>query len=243
MEEDVIQLINKAKMMDLIDEDSTIYNLEPLPGLNESDLKDLENNLPCEIPTHIRKLLTECRGIDGLLDIIEFSGQECASGFEFELFPTAIAIAHNGFGDYWVVDLCHDSTDWGPIYFCSHDPAVIVYQSPSLYHFMEEVIKMFVPPHRSLIDDVHEDLLMNIWRNNPSMITQEQALISEDADIKEFAQSLNENYLVIDLRHAQIGDGFSWGRYGPKTVNKRFGEKRIFAYEICKSFWQRLFKK
>ena len=227
MEEDVIQLINKAKMMDLIDEDSTIYNLEPLPGLNESELKDLENNLPC----------------DGLLDIIEFSGQECASGFEFELFPTAIAIAHNGFGDYWVVDLCRDSTDWGPIYFCSHDPAVIVYQSPSLYHFMEEVIKMFVPPHRSLIDDVHEDLLMNIWRNNPSMITQEQALISEDADIKEFAQSLNENYLVIDLRHAQIGDGFSWGRYGPKTVNKRFGEKRIFAYEIRKSFWQRLFKK
>ena len=28
MEEDVVQLINKAKMMDLIDEDSTIYNLE-----------------------------------------------------------------------------------------------------------------------------------------------------------------------------------------------------------------------
>jgi hypothetical protein len=96
MEEDVVQLINKAKMMDLIDEDSTIYNLEPLPGLNESELKDLEKNLPCQIPTHIRNLLTECRGIDGLLDIIEFTGQECASGFEFELFPTAIAIAHDG---------------------------------------------------------------------------------------------------------------------------------------------------
>jgi hypothetical protein len=37
-----IKLINKAKMMDLIDEDSTKYNLEPLPGLNESELKDLE---------------------------------------------------------------------------------------------------------------------------------------------------------------------------------------------------------
>ena len=76
MEEDVVQLINKAKMMDLIDEDSTIYNLEPLPGLNESELKDLEKNLPCQIPTHIRSLLTEYRGIDGLLDIIEFTGQE-----------------------------------------------------------------------------------------------------------------------------------------------------------------------
>jgi len=75
------------------------------------------------------------------------------------------------------------------------------------------------------------------------MITHDQALNSEDADIKEFAKSPDENYLFIDMRNAKIGDGFSWGRYGPKTVNKRFGEKRIFAYEIRKSFWQRLIKK
>jgi hypothetical protein len=243
MEKDVVKLINEAKMMDLVDEDGTKYNLEPLPGLNESELNDLEKNLPCQIPTHIRKLLKECRGIDGLLDIIEFTGQECSSGFEFELFPTAIPIAHDGFGDYWIVDLCRDSSDWGPIYFCSHDPAVIVYQSPSLYDFMEETIKMFIPPHRSLIDDVHEDLLMNIWKNNPGMMTHEQCLGSVDKDIKEFARLLNENYLFIDLRNAQIGDGFSWGRYGPKTVSKRLGEKRIFAYEIRRSFFQKLFKK
>ena len=243
MEKDVVKLINEAKMMDLIDEDGTKYNLKPLPGLNESELKDLGKNLPCQIPTHIRELLTECRGIDGLLDIIEFTGQECASGFEFELFPSAIAIAHDGFGDYWIVDLCRYSSDWGPIYFCSHDPAVIVYQSHSLYDFMEEIIKMFIPPHRSLIDNVHEDLLMNIWKNNPGMMTYEQCLGSLDKDIKEFARLLNENYLFIDLRNAQIGDGFSWGRYGPKTVSKRFGEKRIFAYEIRKSFLQKLFKK
>jgi len=34
---------------------------------------------------------------------------------------------------------------------------------------------------------------MNIWRNNPGMITHDQALNSEDADIKEFAKSLDEN--------------------------------------------------
>ena len=90
---------------------------------------------------------------------------------------------------------------------------------------------------------LYEDLLMNIWRNNPGMITHDQALNSEDGDIKEFAKSPDENYLFIDIRNAKIGDGFSWGRCGPKTVNKRFGEKRIFAYEIRKSFWQRLIKK
>jgi len=243
MELDVAKLINKAKLMDLIDEDGTKYSLKPLPGLNESELNELEKSLPCTIPTHIRRLLTECRGVDGLLEIIEFTGQECASGFESELFPTGIAIAHDGFGDYWVVDLCRDSTDWGPIYFCSHDPAVIVYQSPSLYHFMDEVIKMFIPPHRSLIDDVHEELLINIWKNNPGMMRQQECLNTGDKVLQEFATMLNENYLLIDLRNAQVGGGFSWGRYGPNTVNKRFGEKPIFAYEVRKSFWQRLFNK
>ena len=47
MEQDVVKLINKAKMMDLIDKDGTKYNLEPLPGLNESELNDLGKNLPC----------------------------------------------------------------------------------------------------------------------------------------------------------------------------------------------------
>jgi hypothetical protein len=203
MEQDIVKLINKAKMMDLVDEDGTNYNLEPLPGLNETELNELGKSLPCLIPMHIRLLLTRCRGIDGLLDIIEFTGQECGSGFEIETFPNAIAIAHDGFGDYWIVDLCRNSTDWGPIYFCSHDPAVILYQSPSLLHFMEEVIKMFIPPHRSLIDDVHEDLLMNIWKNNPGMLTHEQALNSEDADIKEFAETLDENYLLIGMKKIQ----------------------------------------
>ena len=62
---------------------------------------------------------------------------------------------------------------------------------------------MFIPPHRSLIDDVHEDLLMNIWRNNPGMLTHEQALNSEDADIKEFAETLDENYLLIGMKKIQ----------------------------------------
>ena len=243
MEQDILKLINDAQQLNLVDEYGEQYHLTPLPGLNESELNELEQGLPCKIPGHIRKLLIEYRGIDGLLDILDFTGRECASGFEFELFPSAIAIAHDGFGDYWIVDLCHDSTEWGPIYFCSHDPPVILYQSPSLHHFIEEVIKMFVPPHRSLIDDVHEELLLNVWRHNPGTLSYEAALYSEDADIREFAESVGENYLLIDMRLAQIGAGFSWGRYGPKTVCRRFGEKRIFAYEIRKSFWQRLFNR
>jgi len=37
MEQDVVKLINRAKMMDLIDDDGTKYNLKLLPGSNESE--------------------------------------------------------------------------------------------------------------------------------------------------------------------------------------------------------------
>ena len=142
MEQDILKLINEAQQLDPIDEYGEKYYLKPVPGLTESELNKLEQELPCRIPDHIRMLLMEYRGIDGLLDILDFTGRDCASGFEFELFPFALAIGHDGFGDYWIVDLCHDSTEWGPIYFCSHDPPVMLYQSPSLYHFVEEVITL-----------------------------------------------------------------------------------------------------
>jgi len=56
-------------------------------------------------------------------------------------------------------------------------------------------------------------------------------MTSSDADLKTFAETLDESWHLIDLRSPKIGDGFSWGRYGAATVNKRFGEKRIFAYQ------------
>jgi len=52
-----------------------------------------------------------------------------------------------------------------------------------------------------------------------------------------FARSLDASCEFVDLRRPKLGDGFSWGRYGP--VVKRYGEKRIFANQINKSRWQK----
>jgi hypothetical protein len=63
---------------------------------------------------------------------------------------------------------------------------------------------------------------------------------SSDALQQAFAHSLDDSYLCIDLRAAQVGDGLSWGRYGPHTRNARFGWERLFAYQQQKPWWQRL---
>ncbi len=57
--------------------------------------------------------------------------------------------------------------------------------------------------------------------------------------LRGFAEELGPDHYIVDLRAAQPGDGFSWGRFGPRTPIRRLGTKRVFAYQR-RSRWQRL---
>jgi hypothetical protein len=144
--------------------------------------------------------------------------------------PHGLPIAQDGCGNYWVMDLQPESPNWGPIYFCCHDAPVMLLQAATVQQFVSEVFKMYIPPHTSLINDVHEDRLFEVWRKNPGIFAHASALASPDPDIRAFAADLDASFDLIDLRDAQIGMGLSWGRYGPKTEVRRFGSKPIFAY-------------
>ena len=63
------------------------------------------------------------------------------------------------------------------------------------------------------------------------MLSYEQCLQSVDPVLSNFARYLDESFQIIDLRQSKPGDGFSWGRYGPRTVVKRFGTLAMFAYQ------------
>jgi hypothetical protein len=40
----------------------------------------------------------------------------------------------------------------------------------------------------------------------------------------------HDDFEIVDLRHADIGMGFSWGRHGPRTEVRRHGHELLFAY-------------
>jgi hypothetical protein len=105
---------------------------------------------------------------------------------------------------------------------------------------LRELFLMFEPPHKSLIDDVHQDRLAQVWQTNPGVLSREQCLRSEDPILSAFAGELDESFQIIDLRRAKPGEGFSWGRYGPNTQIKRFGMHAVFAYKKPKSIISRL---
>ena len=223
-------VIEAALQQNLVNDDHKPVRVRLLPGLSNEELDEMARTLPVVPAGDIRELLQFCSGIDGTLEEIDFSGRTMRDGFEAEFIPYGLPIAHDGFGNYWVVDLQPGAADWGPIYFCCHDAPVMLLQSAAVEQFVSEVFKMYMPPHKSLVDDVHEDRLFDVWRRNPGVISQVNATASGGREIQTFAASLGADFEIIDLRNAPIGMGFSWGRYGSQTEVKRFGALAIFAY-------------
>lgn len=235
-----LELLEQIQTTAFYEEDGDPLKIKILPPISESELKALESKVPAPIPPDVMELLKTSKGLEGLLECVDFTGE---LGFEMlDLFPSGLPIAYDGFGNYWVVDLTSKSTQWGPIFFCCHDAPVIVYQASSLGEFMEDLIEFGTDFKNSRLNKVHEDYHYKVWKENPNVLTYEECINSIDPALAEFASSLTPRYLFIDLRNPKIGDGLSWGRFGAKTILKRYGEERIFAYER-KSFFERILRK
>jgi len=224
----IIELLKPSEGTLFVDEDGNESRFVLMPPLAELELSTFEASLPCPLPDDISELLRFARGFDGVLGGVTFADPSGVFGLE-EVFPHAVALAGDRFGNFWVVDLTQESRSWGPIFYACHDAPVIVYQTDSLLHFVEEAIRFGNKPCKSELDDVHEGLSDRIWRENPGVLTFAECIDSPDSEIRAFAKTLDEAWELVDLRKPKLGDGFSWGKYGPKTINKRFREKRIFA--------------
>ena len=114
------------------------------------------------------------------------------------------------------------------MFFTCHDPPVVLYQSPNLAHFLREAFRMLTPPHEGLVDDVHEDRLFNVWGTDHGILTHAQALAG-DATLSQFAARFDEGHTFADLRDPQVGEGFAWGRHGPRTIVVRHEDVLLFA--------------
>jgi hypothetical protein len=224
----IIDLLERTRGTIFTNEDGIESSFSLLPPLSNEELAALQEKLPCKIPDDMLEVFRFARGFEGgSLENVDFSGY--GFGWE-EMIPHGVELAADGFGNSWIVDLTEESTSWGPILYACHDAPVLVYQCDTLLHFIEEVFRFGRAPFQSEINDVHEQYSDRIWKQNPGLLLPAECADSADHDLREFASMLDESWFICDMRHAKMGDGFYWGRYGPKTPIKRFGKKRLFAY-------------
>jgi hypothetical protein len=227
----LIEFLTQLEGTAFLNKDGVRSEFKLLPPLSREELTAFSSRVPCPIPPDIYELLMFASGFMGTwLEMINFAPARKFVGFE-EVFPHAVDLANDGAGNYWIVDLTKDSKCWGPIFFACHDAPVIVYQADSLLHFVQEVVRQGNQPWKSEIGDVCGRFSERIWADNPGVLSHSQCIYGADRELKAFAESLDETWQFIDLRNPMLGDGFSWGRYGPQTAVKRFGEERVFAYQ------------
>jgi hypothetical protein len=235
--------IEQALSQTLIDRTGNLIELDVAPPLSDSEVEEVTKLAGVALPAELVELLHRCGGLEGTSQEVDFSGRRLLQGFGFEdAFPHALPIAHDGCGNFWVLDLTPETTLVAAVYFACHDPPIVLYQSPNLAHFVRELIRMSSPPYESAIGDVEHDRLFHVWPKNPGTMTRAAALASNDPELQAFASTLDETFTIVDLRHAKVGMGFSWGRHGLQTILRRHGNLPIFAYTGPKtpSLWARL---
>jgi cell wall assembly regulator SMI1 len=211
----------------LTDEDGTAHVLELRPPATDAEIRRLEEALPAPLPDEIRAALGVSTGlVDGPLESFSLLDLE-GFGLE-EAFPQAYSIAHDGSGNYWILDLLPGDSAWGPVFYACHDPPVIAYQAETIEAFLGDIVAMW-RPGRSLVDRMHVEEVHRIWRGHPGLLTPAGATASEDPVLAGFAATLPTEAWIADLRRARFGDGFAWGRFGPGTEIRRAGPDRLWA--------------
>jgi hypothetical protein len=176
------------------------------------------DELGVPLPAELRALLDQPPAFDDHAVEIDLTGRSFSVGLE-ELFPAGLPIAADGFGNFWLLDLTPEAAWPVPVFFLCHDPPVVLYQSADLDAFLRDA---------SEDSPLDEDALFTVWRTNPGTLDHAAALAA-DAELHAFAAELDERFVFVDLRSPASGDGFSWGRYGPRTELRRHGYARLFA--------------
>jgi hypothetical protein len=212
----------------LVDDDGDEEVLELLPAATADEIAALEADIPSPLASEIREALGVSKGLANgpieSLSLIDLGG----FGME-DVFPHALSIGHDGFGNYWVVDLLGDRPDWGPVFFACHDPPVIAFQSDTVEAFVRDVVALWRPGPRSPVDVVHEDVTTSLWAADHCIVDQAGARASGDPVLAEFAAGFAPGTVFADLRTPTLGDGFAWGRHGPRTEWTRCGAERLWA--------------
>jgi hypothetical protein len=226
---DPLEAIRRAQATRLVNKKGDEVEFELAPGLLPADIEGLADEVGAPLSGELRTLLGRTGAIEGgPLHAIDFTGRSLSFGAP-EIFPSGLPIAGDVFGDFWILDLPPDEVQTAPVFFACHDPPVILYQSPSIGDFLDEAFRMLVPPHASAVDDVHEDRLFNVWRDNPGTLDHSAALAGDER-LRAFATELDDRFTFVDLRSSPVGMGFSWGRHGPRTDVRRYGHEPLFAY-------------
>ncbi len=235
------EIIDQLRTSTFIDEDGETYELDFQEGLTAEELTALSKLFPNHtIDKELIELLSLTRGWEGYgLEQVDFSsiGQ---FGF-LELAPHSVTLGHDGFGNFWILDILDDGS-LGHVYYACHDPAVLVKYADDLNSYLQSLLAFYRSPGANYLNEVHDQVVFDIWSSGGKIL--EKRVFREEN--KAFDLFLNEfegdDWMVADLREAKDKEGFAWGKFGPNNLTRRHPDELIWIIKKKKKgFFARLF--
>lgn len=215
-----------------------------LPGLSEGEIAQCQSQIPGPLPDQVRELLQYTAGFKTeAFGTLRFTGTQ---GFELpEAFPRSVPLLPDGYGNFWVVDIDPQDGAWGAIFYACHDPAVIAVQAENLVTFLSQLLDPSTSSEpKNAVHYVHDEAVRLIWKEDPWLISVQDARRAKDDVVAKFARELPDNFRVADLRSTKVGSGFSWGKAGADAEIRRVGNELIFGVQSeVPTFLKRLFSR
>ena len=111
------------------------------------------------------------------------------------------------------------------------DPSVIAIQAADLACFLSQVLDPGGSDSENTLAYVRNAATTRIWKDDPWLVSVQDARVGHDAVVSKFAEQLPDNYHVADLRSREVGSGFSWGKAGPRADIRRNDTELVFGVE------------
>jgi len=238
-----LEIIQALKQSTFTSEDGEPYNLEFQLGLSDEQIKELSKQFPNKsIPAEIVQILQVTKGWDGPGPEMVYFDAIGKFGFT-ELSPNSITLGHDGFGNYWILDLLNNG-QLGKVFFACHDPAVFIIHSQNLNEYLNHLLEFYKSPNNAHLTTIHDKSVMDVWKNNSNLISKNE-FKKANPGLSEFVNKFaGDEWTVADLRTGNNKDGFPWGKLGPDQFTERHPSELIWILKNKKKgFLSRLFGK
>ncbi len=221
--------------------------VELLPPLSEPEVRAVEKMLGMTCAAHIRDMLLFSRGLGcGVFGkSLDFS-QVVNDGSIVTISERGLCLSPFDANEKFYVDLTTDLSSWDKVFFVSSEPAVMILQSESLPDFLFNFVRQEIYPDQQILLTVDHPDVQKVLKTNHHILTQPEAVAHQDVLISTFAEELEEDWSIIDLRYMGVGEGLPLELFGKNTECRRCGEQYIFALRENPnppSFMKRLLRK
>ncbi|MFD2970031.1 SMI1/KNR4 family protein [Sphingobacterium bambusae] len=236
-----LEIIDTLKKTTFLDEDGESYTLDFHDQLSDLEIENLRASFPNKhIATEILEILQVTRGWDSPIFSMVYFDSIDEFGF-WELSPNSITLGHDGFGNYWVLDIDSDGS-LGKVFFACHDPAVFIVHSQNINEYLQHLLDFHQNPGDNYIENFQINTVTTVWEQQNGFLSKVD-FMEQQPDYSEFLSTfVGDDWTIADLSQGQNGMGFAWGKFGPNQLAQRHPTELIWVLKNRKKgFFSRLF--